>query len=89
VRASGQYQVVVGDRLAGGEQDAAVLPVDGRCLIMHQVDALGSEEVGWTEQQGVLVDLAEQVGLGQRWSLVGQAGLVADQGDAAVVSLLA
>ncbi|MCY1332404.1 hypothetical protein D9M71_402700 [compost metagenome] len=81
--------MIVDGRLAGGEQDSAVLPVDGRRLVVDQLDALGGEELGWTEQQGVLVDLTEQVGLGQRWALVGQAGLVADQGDASVVSLLA
>ncbi|MNN58963.1 hypothetical protein D3C81_1740410 [compost metagenome] len=89
VCAGGQYQVIVDGRLAGGEQDSSVLPVDGSRLVVDQLDALGGEELGWTEQQGVLVDLTEQVGLGQRWALVGQAGLVADQGDASVVSLLA
>ena len=71
--------MIVDGRLAGGEQDSAVLPVDGRRLVVDQLDALGGEELGWTEQQGVLVDLTEQVGLGQRWALVGQAGLVAER----------
>ncbi|MNN53992.1 hypothetical protein D3C81_1687820 [compost metagenome] len=62
MRAGGENKVVVADCFARGEQNTAVLPVNGGSLIMQQIYTLGGEELGGTEQQVGRVDFAEQIG---------------------------
>src|SRR5690606_40349723 len=78
VRAGGKHQMVVGGNGAGSEQYPAVQTVYRRGLVMQQLDTLSVEEFGRTEEQTRLGDLAEQVGLGQRRPLIGQAWLITD-----------
>ncbi|MNV70977.1 hypothetical protein D3C71_1639680 [compost metagenome] len=56
---------------------------------MQQFNALGGVEISRTKQQIGRLDLAEQIGFGQWRALVGQAWLIADQGDAPVKAFLA
>ncbi|MOA61391.1 hypothetical protein D3C78_1865230 [compost metagenome] len=61
----GQYQVVIADSITGGQHYATVLAVNCRRLVMQQFNALGGIKLSGAEQQIGLLDLAEQVGLGQ------------------------
>ncbi|MCY1456766.1 hypothetical protein D9M71_740080 [compost metagenome] len=80
--------MVITDRITAGEHDATVHTVNGCRLVMQQLDALGRIKLGWPEQQIGLLDLAQEVGLGQGRALVRQAWLIANQGNAPVIAFL-
>ncbi|MNI24545.1 hypothetical protein D3C73_781690 [compost metagenome] len=87
--AGGQDQVVIVDGITRGQDHATVLAVNRGYLVVQQINALGGIKVGRTEQQVGVLDFSEQVRLRQRRALIGQAGLITDQGDLAFVTFLA
>jgi hypothetical protein len=71
-----------------GQFDGAPLPVDpGGAEAGQEVDPGGLVEGGGPEVQAVRVAVLE-VGLGEWRPLVGEAGLIADEGDRPLVALL-
>src|SRR3954471_2831568 len=88
--ARGEDEPVVGDPLAGGEPcltNGGLDPVDGgggpQLDLVVVVERLG------VDASGIALGLAPQVVLGERGSLVGQLGLLADEDDPALEALRA
>ena len=79
--------MLIGQR-AGRRGDGSRGGIDGcHSLAQPQFDVfIGVEGLG-PEGQAVAREFALQIGLGQRWLLVGQVGFIADQGDGRRVAL--
>ena len=58
-------------------------------MSVYQLDGVIGEVFLWLEEEGVLLDLSQEKGLGEGWALIGKARLVPDQDDASVISFLA
>ena len=85
--AGGQEQLVVAQPVPVGGDEPVGVPVDrGDRGVDPQVDPVVGVPLGRVHEDRVAVGAALQVGLGQRWPLVGPVGLGAEQDDVSVES---
>ena len=83
----GDDQVLIGQRARRGG-DGSCSGIDGcYSLSQPQFDVFIGVEGFGSEGQAVAREFALQIGLGQRWLLVGQVGLIADERDGRRVAL--
>ena len=89
-RAEREHEMVIGERLAGSERDLLAGRIDRRdTRLRHQLDAVVAIEGVRPQPQRLQGHLALQIGFRQRRPLIRQPGLVADQDDPAVETVVA